>query len=247
MDYFLADPVTVPAHAREHFSEEIVYLPSIVCFEPLAETLPVAALPALERGHVTFGCFNRLAKLTDAAFDAWASILRRVPGSRLSLKFTGLDEPATQAALRAAFAARGIDDTRIDLGGQTARVEHLRAYAGVDIALDPFPHGGGVTALEGLWMGVPPVTLVGDRVVGLLGPSFLTTLGLPGWIARTPDEYVELAVAHASEPRKLARLRAMLRPRLAASPLGDAAAYCRAVESAYRAMWRRWCAGATRC
>lgn len=247
MDYFFADPVTVPAHAREHFSEEVVDLPSIVCFEPPADAPPVAVLPALQRGYVTFGCFNRLAKLTAAAFDVWAKILARIPDSRLSLKFTGLDEPATQTELRSAFAARGVDRARIDFGGSTSRGEHLAAYAGVDVALDPFPHGGGVTALEGLWMGVPPVTLAGDRVVGLLGPSFLTTLGLTSWIARTPEEYVERAVAHASDSLTLAALRTMLRPRLGASRLVDAAAYCRSVEAAYRAMWRRWSTGGARC
>jgi protein O-GlcNAc transferase len=247
MDYFFGDPVTVPPEARAHFSEEIVHLPSIVCFEPPAGAPAVTALPALARGAVTFGCFNRLAKLSAPALDVWAEILKAVPGARLRLKFTGLDEPVTQADMRAAFAGRGVDPGRLEFAGRSARAEHLAAYADVDIALDPFPHGGGVTALEGLWMGVPMMTLAGDRVAGLLGPSFLTTLGLTGWIARTPAEYVERAVAHAADLAALARLRASLRARLSASPLGDAAGYCRAVEAAYRTMWRRWCAGAARC
>jgi predicted O-linked N-acetylglucosamine transferase (SPINDLY family) len=127
--------------------------------------------------------------------------------------------------------------------GGSPQAEHLAAYARVDVALDPFPHGGGVTALEGLWMGVPAVTLAGDRVVGLLGPSFLTTLGLREFIATTPDEYVDVAARVAADVGRLAALRPGLRDRMLASPLCDHAAYTRAVEDAYRAMWRRWVAG----
>jgi predicted O-linked N-acetylglucosamine transferase (SPINDLY family) len=244
MDYFLADEVTVPPDARAHFSEAVVYLPSIVCYGPPAWAPAVAPAPAREPGAVTFGCFNRLSKVTPEVLDVWARILVRLPAARLLMKFNGLEDAAQRTRILAVFAARGVDGARVDLLGGSPQQEHLAAYARVDVALDPFPHGGGVTALEGLWMGVPAITLAGDRVVGLLGPSFLTTLGLPELIARSADEYVDVAVRAAAHPDRLAELRAGLRPRMLASPLCDHAAYTRAVEAAYRAMWRRWVEGA---
>jgi protein O-GlcNAc transferase len=240
IDYFFADGVTVPPEARVHFSEEVVYLPSIVCYDPPPWAPAVAPAPAREPGAITFGCFNRLSKITPAVIDLWARILRARPASRLLMKFNGLEDPAQRGRILAAFAEGGVDAGRVELLGGSPQAEHLATYARVDLALDPFPHGGGVTALEGCWMGVPAVTLTGDRIVGLLGPSFLTTLGLSDFVATTPDAYVEIAVRAAGDIDRLAALRAGLRERMRASVLCDHAAYTRAVEAAYRAMWRRW-------
>ncbi len=240
MDYFFADAVTVPPEARAHFSEEVVYLPSIVSYDPPAWAPAVAPGPARTPGAVTFGCFNRLSKITPEVLEVWARILLRLPASRLLMKFNGLEDAAQRARILAVFAGRGVDAARIELVGGSPQAEHLAAYGRVDVALDPFPHGGGVTALEGLWMGVPAITLAGDRVVGLLGPSFLTTVGLHDFIATTADAYVDIAVRVAADIGRLAELRPGLRDRMLASPLCDHAAYTRAVEAAYRAMWRRW-------
>jgi predicted O-linked N-acetylglucosamine transferase (SPINDLY family) len=90
-------------------------------------------------------------------------------------------------------------------------------------------------------MGVPVVTLRGDRHAGRVGASLLTQLGLTELIAASANEYVEIAVAVARDLARLCHLRHSLRSRLDASPLGDAAAFARKIEGAYRTMWRRWC------
>jgi predicted O-linked N-acetylglucosamine transferase (SPINDLY family) len=244
VDYFFADAVTVPAEARGDFSEEVVDLPAFVAYSPVEGVPEVGPLPARARGAVTFGCFNRLSKLTPEALELWARILGAVPGARVVMKFHGLDQPAIQARVRGAFEGQGIAGERIVMLGGTNSREHLGAYGQVDLALDPFPHGGGVTALDGLWMGVPMVTLLGERIPTRMGPSILTTLGLPEFIAGTPEEYVAVAVRWARNLDELARVRAGLRERMRASVICDHRAYCRAVEDAYRWMWRRWCAGA---
>ena len=242
MDYFFADAVTVPPEARPHFSEEVVELPAFVPYSPPAPSPDVTVLPALGRGTVTFGCFNRLAKVTPEALALWATILGSVPGARLLMKFHGLEQGSVQERIRSVFAEHGVDGARIEFMGGSKPWEHLAAYGGVDLALDPSPHGGGVTALDGLWMGVPMVTRVGERIPSRMGASMLTTLGLEELIARTPDEYVAAAIRQARDLPRLAALRAGLRERLATSIICDHRAYCRAVEEAYRAMWRRWCA-----
>ncbi len=91
-------------------------------------------------------------------------------------------------------------------------------------------------------MGVPVITLRGDRHAGRVGASLLTQLGLTELIADSVGEYVDIAAALAIDQARLGELRRSLRPRLATSSLGDAAAFARKIESAYRAIWQRWCA-----
>jgi hypothetical protein len=129
----------------------------------------------------------------------------------------------------------------VTLLGSTPHPDHLAAHAEIDLMLDTFPQNGGVTTLEALLMGVPVVTLLGERVPGRASASMLATLGLIDLVARTPEEYVAVAARLAGDLERLARERATLRERLLTSPIGDGEQYTRAVESAYRAMWRRWC------
>jgi len=241
MGYFFADRVTVPSEARQYFSEEIVELPAFVTYEPPAPSPDVGPLPALASRTVTFGSFNRPQKLTDEVLALWGRILIALPESRLLLKFHSLDQEPAQRRIRDALVGAGIAAARIHFRGGAPRSEHVAAHAEVDLALDPFPHGSGVTALDGLWMGVPMVTLCGERIPSRLGASFLTTLGLAEFITATPEEYVTRAVEHATDLERLARVRATLRARMQGSPLVDHRAYCRAVEEAYRVMWARWC------
>jgi predicted O-linked N-acetylglucosamine transferase (SPINDLY family) len=238
MDYFFADPVVVPPEEQRYFSEEVVYLPSVLAYSPFGDAPP----PLRANGPFTFGSLNRPGKLTDETLALWARVLEAVPGSRLFLKFGGMDDPAVAARVQEALARRDVAPDRVVLRGGSSTYDHVAAYREVDIALDPVPHGGGVTTLEATWMGVPTLTLPGDRVSSRTTASVLTTLGLTNWIARSPDQYVALARLHAANPIALAVLRASLRDRLAASPICDSARYCRAVEAAYRAMWQRWCA-----
>ncbi len=111
----------------------------------------------------------------------------------------------------------------------------------VDIALDAFPWNGHTTACEALWMGVPVVTLYGNRYAGRMAASALTALGLTELIARSPEEYVDIAARWVSDVDRLARLRTGLREKMRTSPLCDGAAFTRSLEEAYRTIWRRWC------
>jgi predicted O-linked N-acetylglucosamine transferase (SPINDLY family) len=117
----------------------------------------------------------------------------------------------------------------------------LAAYNRVDIALDPFPYGGGVTTVEALWMGVPVVTMRGRRWVDRAGASILATAGLPELIADDQEGYLQRVVALAENPRQLLELSSRLRPMLEGSPLYDGPGFTRTVESLLRDMWRAWC------
>jgi protein O-GlcNAc transferase len=245
MDVMFADDVVIPADEHRWFAEEIVNLPSVMCVDAIPSLPDVTPPPSITRGTLTFGCFNQAMKLSPESLDTWARIVAAVPGSRMLFKYTGIDSPANVAMIRAAFAAHGVQPDRIDVLGKTSRHEHLAAYGAVDVQLDPFPHGGGVTTYESLLMGVPCVTLFGDRISGRVSASFMTTLGLTRLIAQTVDEYVEIAVRLAGEIGWLAQERTTLRERVLASPIANRDEYTRAVEATYRGLWQRWCAQRT--
>lgn len=243
IDYVLADPWTAPESTQAHFTEQLWRLPQTRwCFTAPDVDVPVTPLPASRSGHVTFACFNNLTKMNVAVVALWARVLRAVPGSRLMLKAEQLDDASVRSTVLAAFAAQGVGADRLDLHGRSDRLTYLRAYQMVDISLDPFPFTGGTTSIESLWMGVPVLTLAGDRLVSRQGVGLMMNAGLPDWVAQDADDYVAKAVAHAADLQALAACRAGLRQRVLASPLFDAAAFATHFEAALRAMWQRWCA-----
>lgn len=242
MDVLFADAVIVPPEDKHYYAEAVRYLPSFLGYFHVDPFPEVNELPALSDGIVTFGSFNRLAKVTEESYRMWAEILLAVPRSRLVLKNPGLNDAATRAGVIGHFANAGIAAERIVLLGRTAWLEHVLAYQQIDIALDPFPHGGGVTALEGLMMGVPVISLRWPTVAGRVSASIMTTMGLPDWIAETQEAYVALAIQKAGDLTALAALRGQLRNIFTSSAIGDQNAYVRAVEREYRQLWREWCA-----
>jgi protein O-GlcNAc transferase len=213
------------------------------CFCPLSGDPPVGDLPATHGTHVTFGCFNNFAKVTDDMLQVWARILLRVPGSHLVLKNSAVQQASVVQRLRSFFAQQGIGADRLELLPRTvAPLDHLRCYQQLDLALDTFPYHGTTTTCEAFWMGLPVITLAGSSHVARVGVSLVTNVGLPECVALSPTAYVETAVALASDLPRLATLRAGLRERMRRSPLMNGTLFARGVESAYRTMWHRWCA-----
>jgi len=242
IDYLIADPWTAPEAEEAHFTEKIWRLPeTYLCFTPPDGDIQVSALPAISNGYITFGCFNNLTKMNDAVVALWARVLQAVPESLLFLKTIQLGEAAVRQSVANRFAAHGIDAGRLILEGAAPRAELMAAYRRVDIALDPFPYPGGTTSIEGLWMGVPVLTLAGERFLSHIGESILKNAGLPEWIAADADDYVARAVSFANDLQRLAALRSGLRQQVLASPLFDAPRFARHFEAALRGMWTQWC------
>lgn len=245
IDYLLADGHEIPPGAERHYRERVLRMPdAYVCYEPPA-TPPVGPLPAIERGHVTFGSFSNPGKLGPQVAAPWAQILERLPGARLLLKYKGLDDPVHAGRITEMFAEHGIGPDRLTLEGDSPQSELLGHYGRVDIALDPFPYGGGVTTLEALWMGVPVVTLPGDTFAGRHALTHLSAVGLTETIARDLDDYVERAVALSQDLPGLIGLRAGLRKRMAAAPICDPRRFTAALQELLRAAWREWATGCT--
>ena len=239
MDYFLGDP-RMPCPGTDHLFTETVYrLPDVLCcYRPVAD-IPVADAPCVKRGYVTFGCFNNPQKIGRDVVKLWSAILHLAPGSRLLLKFRGLEQEEVQAGFRGWFAADGIPPERLLFAGSS--IEYLAAYGGVDIALDPFPYSGGSTTLDALWMGVPVVTLAGRLAVQMSSANVLAAVGLSDMVAHTPEQYLKIALYLAGVLPAASLLRCDLRQALRASPWMDETGVVRSVEDAFREMWRAWC------
>jgi predicted O-linked N-acetylglucosamine transferase (SPINDLY family) len=206
------------------------------------EGLEVNELPALAGTPFTFGSLNNFCKVNAGTLSRWASVLRAVPGSRLLLH-----APTSRArdGVRSHFEREGVGGDRIDFVDYQPRAEYLRTYRRIDLGLDPLPYTGQTTSLDAAWMGVPTVTQIGSTVVGRGGLSVLRNLGLPELVARSSEEFTDIAANLARDLPRLAALRTGMRARMEASPLMDAPRFARAMESAYRSMWRAWCATRT--
>jgi len=237
MDLFLADDVFVPPELEHGYTETIVRMSSLLTFDPMLELPLPGPPPVLKNGYVTFGSYNRVEKISDPILGLWCEVMKRLPDSRIVLKFGGL-EGETAERLRAKFAAHGISPDRVETRGHTPRDEHIRQYSEIDIMLDSWPHVGGITTLEAAMMGVPCVTLIGPRAPSRVSASILTSLGMTDWIADTPERYVAIAVEKAQSD--LSELRAGLPARITGCTVGDPVAYTRELEQIYRDSWSMW-------
>lgn len=243
IDYRIMDRHFAPPWSDAFHTEKLVRMPDahVVYREKPSPFEPSATPPMRKAGFVRFGCFNSLAKANPPTVAAWAEILRRVPDSRLVMKWRGLDEPLLSQAIRARFIARGIAPERIETIGWEP--DSYAAYGRIDIALDPLDPNGGTSTCDALWAGTPVISRVGWNPFGRVGLCHLTAVGLPELLAADDEGYVALAVRLAGDPEALTRIRTGLRRRMAESPLMDGRRYTRHLEDAYRTMWRRRCAG----
>ena len=239
MDYLFSDPRVLPLERRALFAETVVDLPSVVCFEP--QTPAPEILPLVDRPP-TFGAFHRLEKISEVTLDMWSAVLKAVRGSRLVIKCPDFEDPVFRTRMHESFSARSIDPARVELRGTTVHYQHLTQMNDLDVMLDTFPHGGGISAIESLWMGVPIVTRRGVNIASRLAASFNALVGLDDCVATGHDSFVAAAKTQIGARAYLTEQRATLRDKLLQSPLCDHAGYAKAVEERYREMWERWCA-----
>ena len=232
-------PVIPHSAFQTPHSERVFLIDSFWCYDPCGMEVAVNGLPAKAGGRITFGSLTNFCKINDFVLKLWARVLAAAPDSLLVL----LSGFGSHRERTLEFLAReGVATERVEFVAPRPRREYLELYHGVDIALDPFPYGGHTTSLDALWMGVPVVSLAGERTVSRAGLSILNNLGLPELVAFSEEGYVAIAADLAGDLSRLAELRRTLRPRMEASVLMDAPRFARGIEAAYRAMWRQWCA-----
>jgi predicted O-linked N-acetylglucosamine transferase (SPINDLY family) len=241
IEYRISDRYLEGASANEgrESNEQVCLIDSFWCYDPCGIEVKVNGLPAMESGRVTFGCLNNFCKVNEPALRLWARALGKVRDSRLVL-LAGAG--SHRQRVLETFEREGVEAHRVEFVEHRQRREYLELYHRLDMVLDTFPYNGHTTSLDALWMGVPVVSLAGNTPVSRAGLSQLTNLGLAELAAQSEDNYVRIAVELAGDLPRLAQMRSTLRDRMKSSVLMDAPRFTRNVETAFRAMWRRWCA-----
>lgn len=243
IDYRLTDPEHDPVGESEHlYTEKLFYIPSLACFSPPAISPDVSAAPFLETGKVTFLSANQWTKVTESVVSVWAEILRDESRPKLRICAKSAGSADFRKSVTDQFEQLGVLAEQIEIQPFLPMADFLATYSDVDIALDPFPYGGGTTTLHTIWMGVPIISLEGDTELGRATPAMLRGFGLPDFVAQTRDEYRDKAIALARDPSPLVDIRASLRQRMAESAALDAKGLAHNVEKAFRTMWHSYCA-----
>lgn len=240
IDYWITDDVLHPADSTEPATETIYRLPRCGFCYGVPGHASLKVRDVHEEKGVIFGCYNNVSKVSLKVVDAWAEILKRCVNSRLILKDRRFEFASVRRTWRSRFERRGISAGRIDLRPNSPHTEYMQAYNDVDIALDPFPRTGGTTTCDALWMGVPVVTLAGERYVERLSATKLTAVGVTELIAGSVEEYINKAVGLAADRTKLEQYHRMLRSSMSQSPLCDPLSLANALEDTYRKFWHRY-------
>jgi protein O-GlcNAc transferase len=243
LDYRFTDPYLDPEGIDESlYSEKTVRLSDTFwCYDPEsmnAPREPVSELPAQKNGYSTFGCVNNFVKVNDGVLELWSRVMRKVPNSHLLLL-----APEGEARRRVTdkMKQEGIEPSRLEFVPRVGREEYLKYFSRMDIGLDTVPYNGHTTSLDGMWMGVASVTLIGQTIVGRGGFSELSNVGLPEISARTPEEFVKIASELGDDVDRQRHLRQTMRERMERSPLCDGARWVSNIESEYRRIGRKWC------
>lgn len=241
IDVLMTDQDLIPKDFEDYCTEKVTRLDMVgLCYRPPDSTPDVVESPCLKNGYVTFTSFTRPIRLNTKVLTIWARLLKRIPNAKLRLDHVPYAETELQEIIRSRFVANGGNSDQLVFASTRP---HWTAFAEVDIVLDTFPTNSGTTVTESLWMGVPVVALESRPIMGRVSAGQLRSLGIDALcLASSEDEYVEKAVALATDISALAELRSGLRHRFQTSPLMDYQAYGREVAQAYRSLWRDWCA-----
>ncbi|BAL23126.1 hypothetical protein AZKH_0787 [Azoarcus sp. KH32C] len=238
MDYVITDAGLDPTEADAAcYTEQLWRLPRpSFAFTPDADFPEVGPLPAQDAGHLIFGSFNNLSKVSGPVLDLWAEVLRAIPDAGLFMQARALGDTGTRERVQGQLEDRGVAPERVVLAGFSSLAAHLNLFNHIDVCLDTFPWNGHMTTLDSLWMGVPVLTLEGDRRAGRMGATIQRAIGLDDFVARTSQDFVERAIALDKDRAYLANIRASLRARLAESVLADGAGLAREMEAAFAQM-----------
>lgn len=235
MDFIIGDAFVTPPEEEAQFTEKVWRLPdSYLCFTPPSFDIEAGSLPACSNEFITFGCFNKISRMTDEVVAVRAEILRRIPDSKLFLKDKQLANEDCRQQVASRFATHGISAHRLILEGSENREQYLRCYNRIDIGLSPFPYGGGTTVAESLWMGTPVIVRKGGHFLSHIGESILNAAGLSDWVAGSNDDFVNKAIEFSENIGRLTELQQNLRKQVLSSPLCDAKRFAKNFE---RAAW----------
>ena len=239
VDYLITDSFISPVHLDESvYTEKLIRLSGFNTYKQFTGLNRIGPLPALENKVITFGSCNNIAKINSDVINTWAQILKKVKNSRLLLKHRAFDNDSHREHIASLFAKAGISRECIIFRGFTPNKEdYLNVYNEIDIALDPFPFGGGTVSYEAIWMGVPVLTIAGSNIMGRLSGSLMHQLGLRDWVIETNKQYILTAEYMASNIDSLSKVRQNLRTK-AQDTIFNSKKYTLELEGAIETAWK---------
>ncbi len=244
IDYIVADRAVVTPESESHYSEKIIYLPDSHQVNDRKRRIADKVFTREELGlppkGFVFCCFNTSYKISPGTFAGWMRILGAVPGSVLLFY---ANHEAIETNLRAQAVRHGVDPRRLIFGERMPSAEYLARYRAADLFLDTLPYNAGTTASDALWAGLPVLTLTGEAFASRIAASLLTAIGVPELMTSTQQQYEQLAIELASNPQRLAGIRARIQNNRLTSSLFDTPRFARNLEAAYMAIHSRYQAG----
>ncbi|MDA0772847.1 MAG: tetratricopeptide repeat protein [Cyanobacteria bacterium] len=241
IDFVIADEISIQKSEEQFYTERVYKMPH--CYTHCKQDgVPQAnkEAPCIKNGYITFGSFNTFHKISKLVLLTWIELLKAIPNSKLLFDSRSMLQASDLDFFRNFFIERGISIDRIILRSNIERNDFLNSYNDVDIALDPFPLSGSSTTLEALLMGVPVVTLAGDKWSGRMSSSLLNTIGHHELIANSIEEYKSKLIELAQNPSRIQEYRTNLNQEMQESPL-NINQYLVAFEQAMLDMWQLKC------
>ncbi|MBB5336839.1 hypothetical protein [Pectinatus brassicae] len=241
MDYFLTDVFCdEPGKNDKYFTEQLLYMPhSHFGYTAVDMSWKPKDAACLKNNYITFGSMNFFTKVNSQVIKVWQSILDKVPKSRLLLKDRTVMTPVVLAKIKKRWQKAGLDLNRVDF--EIATPDYFKSYYKIDIALDTFPYPGGATTCDALYMGVPVITLKGQRHGARFGYSLLKNIGsIDDCIAYSLEDYVNKAVRLANNYQRINYLHLTLREKMQLSPIMNGYLYMQNLEKKYIEIWEKY-------
>uniref|UniRef100_A0A1W7RB52 protein O-GlcNAc transferase n=2 Tax=Hadrurus TaxID=88315 RepID=A0A1W7RB52_9SCOR len=191
----------------------------------------------LPEDAIVYCNFNQLYKIDPATLQTWANILKRVPNGVLwLLRFPAVGEPN----IITSAAQMGLPHNRIIFSNVAAKEEHVRRGQLADVCLDTPLCNGHTTGMDVLWAGTPMLTLAGETLASRVASSQLTCLGVPELIARTRQEYEDIAVRLGTNKEYLKAIRAKVWQARTENSLFNVKIYASNLENLFYKMWKKY-------
>ena len=241
IDYIIADQTLIPMDSQKFYSEKPIYLPHH--YQAQDNTLSISddtpsrldlGLP--DKGFV-FCAINNSYKIRVTEFDVWMRLLGHVDGSVLWLLESNKwvkDNLLKEAHLR------GISADRLVFAKKVSHEKYLAQFRQADLYLDTFNYNAGATASNALWAGLPVLTKLGESYTARMAGSLLASIGLSELITHSAAGYEKLALALATNPERLAKIRQTLVDNRLSTPLFDTALFTKHLENGYQQVYQRY-------
>jgi protein O-GlcNAc transferase len=217
LDYFLSSDLMEPPDAQEHYTEQLIRLPSLSVYcDPIDK--PQVSLERHELGlrsaASVYWCGQSLFKYLPQFDEVFARIAREARDCQFAfVEYPGSPQVTElfRSRLDRAFAALGLraQDHCVVL----PRLEQDRFLAATglsDVFLDSIAWSGCNSTLEALIYELPIVTMKGDLIRGRHSAALLEMMGMTATIAETIDDYVAIAVRLTRDPAWRTEIRSQI-------------------------------------